>query len=68
VRHGCTGQSAGGSLSRHEQGLSRLGEIPADNLPYGVKATVVCFSGGKALTRHNLGATSLISFVMVAEV
>jgi hypothetical protein len=42
-------------------GKCRLGEIPADNLSYasGVKATVVCFSGGKALTRHNLGAASL---------
>jgi hypothetical protein len=28
----------------------------------------VCFPGGKAQTRHNLGAASLISFVMVAEV
>ena len=51
-------------------GTSRLGEIPADNLSYyGVKATVVCrFRGGKAPTRRNLGAASLISFVMVAEV
>ncbi len=42
----------------------RVGEIPADNLSYGVKATVVCFRGGKAPTRRTLGAASLISFVM----
>jgi hypothetical protein len=41
-------------------GTSRLGEIPADNLSYGVKDTVVCFRGGKAPTRRNLGAASLI--------
>jgi hypothetical protein len=48
-------------------GTSRLGEIPADNLSYGVKATAVCFrhGGGKAPTRRNLGAASLISFVML---
>jgi hypothetical protein len=40
-------------------------QIPADNLSYGVKATVVCFRGEKAPTRRNLGAASLISFVMV---
>ena len=63
ARHGCSGPRAG-------SGLSPLGEIPADNLSYGVKATVVCFRGGKAPMRRNLGAASLISFrvVMVAEV
>jgi hypothetical protein len=37
-----------------------IGEIPqaADNLSYGVKATVVCFRGGKAPTRRNLGVAS----------
>jgi hypothetical protein len=44
-------------------GTSRLGEIPAENLSYGVKAavTVVCFRGGKAPgrpTRRNLGTAS----------
>ena len=29
---------------------------------------MVCFRGGKAPTRRNLGAASLISFVMVAKV
>jgi hypothetical protein len=28
----------------------------------------VCFRGGKAPTRRNLGAASLISFVMVAKI
>jgi hypothetical protein len=59
-RHGCSGPRAG-------IGLSRLGEIPADNLPYGAKATGVCFRGGKAPTRRNLGAASLTSFVIVAK-
>jgi hypothetical protein len=54
-------------LDRHQQASLRS-QIPADNLSYGVKATVVCFHGGKVPTRHNLGAASLISFVMVAEV
>jgi hypothetical protein len=39
-------------------------QIPANNLPYGVKATAVCFRGAKAPKRRNLGAASLISFVI----
>ncbi len=35
---------AGISRSRHEPG--RLGEIPTEYLPYGVKVTVVCSRGG----------------------
>jgi hypothetical protein len=62
-RRGCSGPGP-----RAGSGLSRLGEIPGDNLSYGVEDTVVCFRGGKAPTRRNLGAASLISFVMVAEV
>jgi hypothetical protein len=40
-------------------------QIPAGNLSYGalVKATIVCLRGGKAQTKHNLGAASLFSFI-----
>jgi hypothetical protein len=43
-------------------GTSRLGDTtagisdPCSNLSYGVKVTVVCFSGGNEPMRHNLGA------------
>ena len=42
-------------------------QIAAENLSYGVKATVVCFRGGRAPTRRNLGAASLTSFVVYRD-
>jgi hypothetical protein len=66
IRHGCSSPRAGIGLSRHEPARRN----PGVNLPYGVKATVVCFRGGKAPTRRrrNLGAASLISFAMPEKV
>jgi hypothetical protein len=47
-------------------GTRRVGsQIPADNLPYGVKDTVVCFYGGMAPTRRKLTFATITNEIRV---
>jgi hypothetical protein len=53
---------------RHRSESARAGSEKSLQIIFPKEPIIVCFRGGKAPTRRNLGEASLISFVMVAKV